>query len=262
MNTWRGVAAATLALVGGTAAAQAVTSWDVSAGVLQRRLVERGDDGRRLVEETGPMLRLALGARHELAAGGALRAELGVAAGELDYDGRTQAGAPHRTDSRHRDIDATLAWRPWAAASWGEAWLVLRAVQQRREIASTATVGGIDETSTLVLPGLRWTHAFEAGAWRWRPSLELRTSAWHRLDVDYHGVFDAQELDGGHRNEVVLGLEAAAADSPWSWSLEWTHSRQQATSTDTLRRGGVAVGTVRQPRIEIDDVMLKVRRVF
>ena len=208
------------------------------------------------------MLRLAAGRGFALANGGGLRVDLGVAGGELDYEGRTQSGEPLTTDTRHRDIDATLAWRPWPSASWGEAWLVLRAVQQRREIASTPTVGGLDETATLLLPGLRWSHAFNAGSWNWRPSLELRTSVWHRLDVDYRGVFDSQDLQGGRRNELVLGVEAAAAASPWSWSLEWTRARQRASERDTLHRGGVAIGTVVQPRIEIDDVMLRVRRAF
>ena len=46
-----------LALVSGAACAQAPAAadltWGVSAGVLNRRLVERTDDGRRLVREAG-----------------------------------------------------------------------------------------------------------------------------------------------------------------------------------------------------------------
>ena len=263
----RGVAATALALsvlgsAGEAAAQAAVSTWDVSAGAMHRRLVERADDGRQLVKETGPMLRLSLAGQVNLSSGGALRGELAAAGGELDYQGRTQGGVPLNTDSRHRDLEATLAWRPFAPANWGEGWIVLRTLQQRRQIASTPTVGGLDETATLVLPGIRWVGDFQAASWRLRPSFELRTSVHHSVDVDYRGVFDAQELDGGRRDELQLGVEASAAGSPWSWSLAWTRARQKASDTDTVRRAGVAVGTVRQPRIEIDDVMLSVRRSF
>ena len=263
----RGIAAAALALLSlgsaADAAAQAAaSSWDVSAGVVQRRLVERADNGRRLVEESGALLRLAVAGQLALPNGGAFRSEVAVAGGELDYEGQTQAGAPLRTRSHNRDLEATLAWRPVAPAAWGEGWLVLRTLQQRRQIASTPTVGGLDETTTLLMPGIRWSRDFQAASWRLRPSIELRTSVHERVEVDYHGVFDTQDLDGGHRNELQLALEASSPGSPWSWSLEWTRARQKASDVDTVRRRGVAVGTVREPRIEIDDVMLRVRRAF
>lgn len=264
--TVRSLAPALLALASGAAGAQALAapdlSWGLSAGVQHRRLVERADNGNRLVEESGPLLRLAIDGTLRLQGGGALQAGAELAGGNLDYEGRTQVGVPLTTDARHREFALNLGWRPWALAAWGEAWLVLRTLQQRRDIASTATVTGLRETSTLVMPGVRWNGNLDAAGWRLRPSVELRTSAWHRLHVDYRGLFDAQDLDGGHRNELSLGLEASAAGSPWNWSLEWTRARQAASERATLSRGGAPVGTVRQPRIEIDDVMLRVRRAF
>jgi hypothetical protein len=260
------LAAALLALAGGAAWGQApadsALSWDVSAGALHRRLVERADNGSRLVTETGPMLRLGFGMQLRLAQGGALRLDLGAAGGRLDYEGRTQAGAPVSTTTRHREVDLALAWRPLAAAAWGEGWLVLRGLEQRRTIASTATVGGLEETSTVWMPGLRWTGAFDGAGWRWQPSIELRASVRHRLDIDYRGVFDPSALKGGRRHDVVLGLAMSAPDSPWQWSVEWTHARQSASPRQPLYRGGVAVGTVRQPRILVDDVSVRLRRSF
>ena len=257
---------ALVALATGAAGAQALAapdlSWGESAGVQQRRLVERADDGSRLVEESGPLLRLGVDGTATLQGGGALRAGAELAGGTLDYDGRTQAGAPLATDSAHRDFALSLGWRPLAPASWGEAWLVLRALEQRRNIASTQGVTGLRETSTLVMPGLRWAGSVAAAGWHLRPSVELRASAWHRVHVDYRGLYDAQDLRGGHRGELSLALEASAPASPWSWSLAWTRARQSASGRGTLSRGGAAVGTVRQPRIEIDDVMLTVRRGF
>jgi hypothetical protein len=234
----------------------------LSAGVLLRSLVERADDGSRLVEESGPMLRIGVDGRFRFSGGGALQLDAGLAGGVLDYDGQTQSGVPHTTETAHRDLDLTAAWRPWAPASWGEAWVVLRGAQQRRDIRSTPTVGGLLETSTLLMPGLRWSHEFDAAAWKLRPSVEWRTSVYHRLEIEFGGLFDPSDIDGGHRNEVALALEGSSAQSPWSWSLAWTHTRQAASDRQALFRGGALIGTVRQPRIEIDVVMLRVRRAF
>jgi hypothetical protein len=74
----------------------------------------------------------------------------------LDYDGQTHGGAPLSSHTGDRDLEAAIAWRPLAAAAWGEGWLLLDVLQQRRQIASTAAASGLRETSTLVLPGLRW----------------------------------------------------------------------------------------------------------
>ena len=259
-------AAAWLALGAGAVCAQAPAEparhWGVSAEVLNRRLVERTDTGVRLVEETGPLLRLSLDGRLDLAGGGALQGKAAAAAGTLDYEGRTQAGVPLATDSRHRDFEAGLAWRPLPAAAWGEGWLVLRALQQRRHIVSTATARGLTERSDLLMTGLRWSHAFDAAGWHWQPSLEISTSVRHQLQVEFGGIFDDATMRGGRRHEAVLDLQVSAPSSPWSFGLAWSHSRQSASSAQTLSRNGAAVGTVRHPRIDIDDVSLRVHRAF
>jgi hypothetical protein len=92
--------------------------------------------------------------------------------------------------------------------------------------------------------------------------VELRASVHHDLEIDYGGVFDASDLKGGRRREIVLGLDFAQAGSAWQWGIEWTRARQSASPSQTLYRGGIAVGSVRQPRVEIDDVTLRVRRAF
>jgi hypothetical protein len=258
--------AAALLGAGATAAfaqqAQPDYSWGLSAGVQHRTLVERADDGRQLVEESGPMLRVGVDGRIRFAGGGALQLDTGLAGGVLDYDGQTQSGVPHTTETAHRDLDLGAAWRPWAPGPWGEAWLVLRGAQQRRDIRSTPTVGGLFETSTLLMPGVRWSQEFDGAGWKVRPSVEWRTSVYHRLEIEFGGLFDPSDVDGGHRNELALALEGSSAQSPWSWLLAWTHARQSASDRQALFRGGVLFGTVRQPRIEIDDVMLRVRRAF
>jgi hypothetical protein len=262
----RAVAAALIAQAAGGACAQAPAppglSGELSAGVQHRRLTEVGQDGRRLVQERGELLRVQAGAQLPLAGGGALRASAAIAAGSLAYRGQTQAGVPLATDAAHRDLELGLHWRPLPEARWGEAWLGLAALQQRRLIASQPAARGLRETSTLLLPGLRWTHALDAGGWRWQPALEVRTSVHHRLDVDFGGVFDGAALDGGRRRELLLALDAAPAASPWRFGVTWSRARQSASRVQTLARGGAPVGTVRQPRIEIDEVTVRATRAF
>lgn len=229
---------------------------------MHRRLEERADSGARLLTESGPMLKLQVDAQWVLAGGGALRGQGELAAGRLDYEGRTQAGVPLATDSSHRDLALALAWRPLAPAGWGEGWLALRLLQQRRQIASTAAASGLRETSLLVLPGLRWNAGFAAGNWRLEPSVELRVSLDHGLRIDYGGLFDDSDIEGATRREVVLGLAARPADSPWSFSLEWLHASQSASDRQSLYRNGVQVGNVRQPALRIDDFSLLARRAF
>lgn len=250
----------------GAAASDAVpaddAAWTASAGVQHRRLIERADNGARLVTESGPMLALRLQRNVHLSGGGVLQAQAGVATGGLDYQGQTQGGAPLSSDTGHRDLEAGLAWRPWPQARWGSAWLVLDVLQQRRQIASTAAARGLRETSTLVLPGLRWTGTFEAAGWQWQPLAQVRTSVHHALRIGYGGAYDDSDLRGGRRWESRLALGLSRPGSPWHWQLAWTHARQSASDWQPLARGGIAVGTVRQPRIEIDDLGISLRRDF
>lgn len=224
--------------------------------------MERADDGSRLVEERGELLRLALDKRLSLSNGGAVQATAGVAAGRLDYQGQTQGGAPVATRTGQRDLDAALAWRPFAPGAWGEGWVTLQLLSQRRQIASTAAAGGLRETSQLLMSGLRWTHAWTAAGWRFAPAAELRASVWHRLDVEAGGAFDDAELKGGPRRELALRIDAKAADSPWTFGLEWTRSRESASPRQDLFRDGARIGTIRQPKIEMDTVGVQVRRAF
>jgi hypothetical protein len=256
-----GAGAALLCIAGGAFAAGS-TAWGVSAGLQQRRLEERADDGTRILRESGTMLRLQADGQWALPGGGALRGEAGLSAAPLDYRGRTQAGAPLATTSTHRDLDATLLWRPLPPARWGEGWLVLQALQQRRQIASTAAASGLRETSTLWLAGLRWTGHFSAAGWQWQPWAEARASLRHRLAIDYGGAYDASSLTGGTRRSFVLGLAASQEGSPWQWSVQWTGARQSASAWQSLERGGLPAGRVRQPRIAIDDVAVLLRRAF
>jgi hypothetical protein len=255
-------AAAVLGWAGAVSAQPSAASGELSAGVVHRQLVERADDGTRLVSESGELLRIQATASLALPRGGALRVQAAALAGELDYDGHTQVGAPLASHSAHRDISAGVQWRPLPAGGWGEGWLLLEGLQQRRTIAPTDTVQGLRETSVLVMAGARWTHAFDLAGWRWQPALAWRASLHHAVDVDSGGLYDAADLRGGHRRELQIALDAAPLDSPWRFGVAWSRARQSASAVQALSRGGVPVGTVRQPRIAIDDLTLRVTRAF
>lgn len=233
--------------------------WEFSAGAVHRRLVERTDGGSRLLTEKGPMLRLGLDRELRWSGGSALRIEAAALVGEMDYDGPTQR---LKTQTDVRDLSLGVAWRPIAEGDWGAPWLVLQGLQQRRHIVSTPTAVGPHETSTLWMAGLRWTASFDAAGWRWRPAIEARISASHDLDVDLRGVYDSTSFEAGRRRDLRLAVDVSRPDSPWSLRAQWTGTRQSASDTYPLYRNGARVGTVRHPRIEIDEFGLELRRAF
>ena len=255
-----------LCLAGSLAAAEpAPVEWAATAGVRHRTLSEWSATGARLLTEKGFLPHLQLSAQLAGPTWPTLAFEAGVSGGDLDYRGQTQSGVPLTTTTRHTDLELGVHWRPLPAAAWGEAWLGLDWLQARRNIASSPIAGGLDETSSLVLPGVRWRSPSFAlpntDNAKFQLEAQWRTSVRHRLEVDYLGVFDNSSLHGGRRSEAVLGLSVTSAQT-WRWSLEWSHSRQSASSSSALYRGGVLVGSVQQPRVKIDDVSLLLTRRF
>jgi hypothetical protein len=247
------------------AAEPAPVEWAATAGVRHRTLSEWSATGTRLLTEKGAMPRVQLSAQLTAPSWPALAFEAGLSGANLDYRGQTQSGVPLTTTSRHADLDLAAYWRPFPAAAWGEAWLGLGWLQARRDIASSPIAGGLDETSSLVLPGIRWRspafavpHTDNA---KFQLEAQWRTSVRHRLEVDYLGVFDNSSFRGGRRSETVLGLSVTSAEV-WRWSLEWSRSRQSASSSVALYRAGALVGSVSQPRVKIDDVSLSLTRRF
>lgn len=249
------------------ASAQAVpVEWSASAGVLHRTLTESSSGGARLLTEKGYLPRIQLSAQMTTKDSGALSAEASFAQSRLDYEGQTQAAQPLSTSTGHREAELVLRWRPLAPAVWGEAWLSLGWLHARRAIEPTPLAGGLNETSSLALPGIRW----RSPPWAWSEGkepvklaaeAEWRKSARHRLSVDYEGLYDASVLQGGRRNELSLKL-ALFKGEDWRWTVGWTRTEQKASPTATLYRAGVAVGTVHQPRLRIDDLSLTLRRRF
>lgn len=231
-----------------------------------RKLVERTPAGATLLTERGPMAHLLLQAVRPLAEGRAVGLRAQLAGGDLDYDGQTQAGVPLTTTTRQSEAGVDLMWRPHAPAAWGEGWITLGVLANRRAIYSTTIAGGLDEVSSAALLGVRWRSPAFAPVARWNAHVEAegRVSVWHRLDVDFHGLLDKTHFEAARKRMLVLRVLASPADSPWEWGLEWSGLWQPASKAVGVARGGVALAgtTVRQPELSMRDVTLRVGRRF
>ncbi|MBA2963051.1 MULTISPECIES: hypothetical protein [Ramlibacter] len=241
-----------------------------SVGVSQRRLQERSA-GATLLTEQGPVGVLQLEGTRNYADGKALSVRFTALGGDLDYDGQTQAGAPLSTRSRHSEAGLDLLVRPHAPAPWGEAWLTLGWLGNRRDIRSTPAATGLLEDSSSVWAGLRWrAPQLPAAGWQLRPEVEGRISVWHRIDVDFRGAreplalrpLDDASFEGARRRQLVLRLVGSRPESPWSWALEWSRITQGESPSAPLTANGAPVGTVRQPELSIEDFGLRVSRRF
>lgn len=262
----RAIAFAGLA-VATCATAQAQDSgmtYDVSAGLVHRRLVERSASGGTLLTERGWLAQARGSATKVLPSGAAVAGALSLAGAPIDYNGQTQAGAPLSTRTRQTELAADLLWRPLAPRAWGEAWLTAQWLVNRREIESTPAAGGLDETSRALLLGARWAGpAFTpAAGWQARVEADARVSVQHRLDVDYRGLLDESSLTGARKHQWALRLVGQRSESPWSWEIEAARLTQGASDAVPVYRGGTLFGTVRQPALTIEDLALRVSRRF
>lgn len=243
----------------------ASTRWTLGAALANRRLQETAG-GSTLLTERGPVAQLQLTGTRERPGGAALGLRLSLAGGEIAYDGRTSlTQAPFTSTARHLEAAADLLWRPVAPASWGEAWLSAGLLSNRRTIAGSATVGGLDETSSALLLGGLWRSPAwrPAGGWTIRGEAEGRLSAWHRMDVDFNGLFDATHFTGARRRQLALRLHLAPADSPWTWTLEWARIAQPESARASVSKGGAATTfVVYQPSLWTQDLGLRVTRSF
>lgn len=231
----------------------------IEAGPVHRTLHERGAGGATLVRERGWLGRVGLRWQPE---GSAWSFHAALAGGDIDYAGRTQAGQPLSTTTRQAEAEGGVGWRFAASPAWGSATAGVGLLRHRRAIAGTATAGGITETSQFALGrvawlGPRWPLA--SGEWQLRAA--WGASLQHRLRVDYGGVFDASSLRAGRRHDLQLGV-AFAPNREWQVDLAAMHAVVRASDPAPLSRNGTPAGTVRQPRIAIDDVALTLTRRF
>lgn len=259
------LAASLAALSTGTCYAQAERgiAWDVTGGVQHRELREHAMAGRPPVTESGPMARLQITGRPLGATWRGFEGHVALAHGRLEYDGRSQAGAPLSTHTRHTDAEAGVSWSAWEAQRWGQLRIGADWLQNRRAIAATPTVAGLVERSSWLMPGVTWrSPEFGAAGLTFGAQARWRASVYQRLDVDYSGVFDESSLDAGRRQEAALAVSARAPGTPWTWSFEWRHAWQKASEVSPLYRGGAPVGTVVQPELRVRDLGVYLTRSF
>jgi hypothetical protein len=267
------VAAGLAGTMAGALAQTAPIEFTGSLGLSARRLQERSD-GTTLLTEKGPVGVLQLEGTKPFAGGGAASVRFTALGGDIDYYGRTQppANIPLNSRSRHLESGLDLLVRPHATMAWGEAWLSLGWLGNRRDIRSTPIATGLLEDSSSVWAGLQWRgpRLPAVAGWQVRPDVEGRMSVWHRIDVDFRGArdpltlrpLDSTSFEGARRRQLVLRLVGSRAESPWSWAVEWSRITQGSSGSVPLTAGGVVIGTVRQPELSIEDVGLRVSRRF
>ncbi len=210
--------------------------------------------GKRLVHESDPLYGVDI-------AVGLHRRQFGVKldaayyAGDVDYEGQTQAGTPinSATDERFVDVAATAMYQltaiPAVSVYAGTGYRYWR-----RKIQSVGAIAGLDET-------YRW--------WRLQAGMKI---GWTRVknhwifdgrvvrilspvvDVGSGNRFDATELDLGDRWGWRVGGRWTRMLSPRlaaTFDIFYERLRLGKSGTQTLRRNGAPVGTIFQPRIEM-----------
>lgn len=213
----------------------------------------RQDD--RLVQESGWLSGIDAAAsvnNRQLQAG--IRAA--YYAGDIDYDGQTQAGAAigSSTDQKIWNLSALTAYRlPFGSSPRSSVHAGVAYRHWQRDIQSVGSISGIDETyrwwSVHTGLNLEWRR----GANRWIVDGRLTRTFSPQVAVDFHHTFDSADLDLGER---------------WGWKTEfdWRHRLSDRLSTglkafyehwdlgksdvETLTMDGIPAGGIFQPRIE------------
>ena len=256
-------ATALAGMCGAAQAQDAAPAVQASLGVVHRTLTERAN-GTTLLTERGFLPQAQVAIVRTLPSGAAVAAAASLVGGDLDYHGQTQAAAPLSTTTRQFELLADLLWRPLAPAPWGEAWLALEWLGNRRAIESTPAAGGLDETSRALLVGVRWVSPGfgTIAGWQAHAEVDARVSVQHHLGIDYRGLLDTSHIGGARKHQGALRLVGRQAQSPWSWDIEAARLSQGASDAAPVYRNGALFGTVRQPALAIDDVTLRVSRRF
>lgn len=224
----------------------------VEAGLAQSRWREVAASGDTLLTERGSLPLVTL--RVEVPSGLAGRWQLALSGsgGERSYDGQTQAGVPLRTASDLRDQSARLQWLSDPSAAWRYG-ARLQWLRSQRELRSTPQAQGYPERHDLLqaavvlatggpigASGLSWTAEAAAGA-----------GPGSRVRVRLPG-YDPVTLATGPLRSLSAGARLSGSwPGGWQWHLGIEHGalRRGAGEPVALRRGGLVMGSVSQPRI-------------
>jgi hypothetical protein len=239
-----GLVPAVCALAGVPAQAQ----WQVGGGPGLRHAVHDEFDaaGHRLVRESGWLPGITLQAAYTA---GALTWRGGAEAyrGDLDYDGRTQAGVS-ATSTTSTTLATIHAGAAYAFAGGMSVLALVEADRWRRDIAGTAAAAGLQESyrSTRLLAGVARTWHPSAG--RLTAEAGLFRSTPERMRVAFSGHYDPARFDGGRVRGLRLGLALHPAQVPWlELRTRYDHASTPRSGAVPLTADGQFRGTITQP---------------
>ncbi len=241
------------ALLASCAAATACSldGFELEAGVAASRWSEHGDDGRRLVRESGTLPAAALAARSRCA-GLQWRLRLGGAAGARSYSGMSTNGAPvvTRSSIAERGVELRGLWPLVDETAHGSAAvgasLGWRATSRR--LHDAGPVRGYDE---------RFEDFPVALDLQWRTTaplllqfeLQLGTALGGRMRLALPGT-DPARLDLARpwflRTRASVGGKVAGGQ--WQFGVQGRAEAMGAGPSRAVYRNGVPVAAASQPR--------------
>ncbi|MFZ2649628.1 MAG: hypothetical protein WA210_05930 [Burkholderiaceae bacterium] len=222
------------------------------ASLLRLSYSEYGDAGQLLDRETGFLPGVVFAASSDLGHWNA-QVRLTHHAGDASYDGQTAGGRPVSSTTRHRfSAIESIATRWIGEQRRFGVRAGLGFVQWRRSIEAVSGVSGLDQT-------YRWGSAMLGAQATVHDQAALRVAVEARVthnlrpsvEVRSAGLFDDKQLRLGSRfgARIAAPLElrfdrlSALEIEP---GLEfWALGR---SATETLTRGGAAIGTIFEPR--------------
>ena len=162
-------------------------------------------DNRLLVEEKGVLPGLKIGFDHAVG-NGSIGTQLSFFSGEIDYNGQTQFGAPHDTDTRERLINLGLRWSSGQlTAIPGRLFLGFRYWDWDRDIQTNNGVLGLHEVYTWNELELGLT--FESGPNR-NSAYWLELSALYVFDPHMELILPSSRVDFELGQEPGLRVRA------------------------------------------------------
>ncbi len=235
----------TLALLISSLPVRAALTWHLAADIKAFDYRETRE-GQRLDREQGWLPGLAVGLEWERGSW-SLIPELAWHGGQVDYEGQTQAGQPHSTDTDTRLLRSGLlaAYRlPLAPLQWS-LLAGIHHLQWQRNIQANGGVAGIDERYRWQEGSLGLQLALPAAQpASWRLQLHYLTILSPRLTAEPAG-FDplSLQLGASHGWRVLLSLPLPdAAGGHWSVEPYWERWRFGQSAARPLTRNGLATG--------------------
>jgi hypothetical protein len=241
----------------------ASAQWQGGIGLGVRKVTHTEHDiaGQRLVRETGwlPGVTLDLGYRAGdltwLAAFEGYR-------GDIDYRGRTQAGASAGSTTSTGLATARLGAAyalGWNASVFG----AFELDRWKRDIQSAGGSAGLQETyrSNRLIAGLG--KAWHPAAGTVSADIAYVVGRPERLHVGFSGLLDPVSFETRRSNGARLGAALRPAIAPWlELRARYDWIKTARSSDAPVTKGGQVVGTVAQPEHVRQGLSLTVATVF